>query len=80
VDGLYPHFTPNVAKYADNGGAKSKAELRRYFGHYYLRDPLARIMKQLASSSEQVLRKAVPENTAMFRAAKRLYYNVAARS
>ncbi|HEY2051059.1 MAG TPA: hypothetical protein VGH03_17100 [Caulobacteraceae bacterium] len=80
VDGLYPHFTPNVAKYADNGGAKSKAELRRYFSHYYLRDPLARIMKQLSDSSEQVLRKAVPENTAMFRTAKRFYYSVAARS
>ena len=35
VDGLYPHFTPYVAKYADNAGAKSKAELRSYFGHYF---------------------------------------------
>jgi hypothetical protein len=80
IDGLYPHFTPNVAKYADNGGAKGKADLRRYFGHYYLRDPLARIMKLLATSSEQILRKAVPENTAIFRTAKRLYYSMAARN
>ena len=29
--GLYPDFSPYVAKYADNGGAKSKAELRSYF-------------------------------------------------
>jgi len=76
---LYPHFSPFVAKYADNGGAKTKAELGSYFGHYFLRDPVARIVKHLATSSEQVLRKALPENSAMFREAKRLYYNLASR-
>jgi len=33
VESLYPDFTPYVAKYADNGGAKTKRELTRYFGH-----------------------------------------------
>jgi len=80
VDSLYPHFSPFVAKYADNGGAKSKAELGSYFGHYFLRDPVARIVKHLATSSEQVLRKALPENSAMFREAKRLYYSLASRT
>ncbi|MGC2203188.1 MAG: hypothetical protein WA633_23990, partial [Stellaceae bacterium] len=35
VHDLYPYFTPYVAKYADNGGAKTKRELAAYFGHYY---------------------------------------------
>ena len=45
VEALYPHFTPFVAKYGDNGGAKTKRELARYFGHYYMRDPIAHTLK-----------------------------------
>ena len=80
VDGLYPHFTPYVAKYADNGGAKSKRELGAYFGHYFLRDPLASILNSLVTNSEQLVRNLVPENSAMFRAAKRLYYSRSVRT
>jgi len=79
VEDLYPHFTPYVAKYADNGGAKSKRELITYFGHYYMRDPIAHSLKRLSSGSEMVLRKAVPDDSAMFRLAKRAYYAYAAR-
>lgn len=79
LESLYPNFSPYVAKYADNGGAKSKAELETYFGHYRLRDPIARIVKGLSTASEQVIRKTLPENTAMFRAAKRIYYNLSRR-
>jgi hypothetical protein len=80
VDALYPHFTPYVAKYADNGGAKSKRELATYLGHYYMRDPIAHTLKGLADGSEMVLRKVIPEGSAMFRLAKRTYYSYAARS
>lgn len=31
---LYPDFTPFVAKYGDNGGARTEAELRAYFREY----------------------------------------------
>jgi hypothetical protein len=79
IPDLYPHFTPYVAKYADNGGAKTKRELATYFGHYYMRDPIAHGLKRLASRSEMVLRKAIPEETALFRLAKRTYYACAAR-
>ncbi len=34
---LYPHFTPFVTKFGDNGGAYSKAELRAYFADYFRR-------------------------------------------
>ena len=79
VESLYPDFTPYVAKYADNGDAKTKRELTRYFGHYYLRDPIVHSLKHLADASELVLRRAIPEDTAMFRLAKRTYYAYASR-
>ena len=80
VHDLYPHFTPYVAKYADNGGAKTKRELATYFGHYYMRDPIAHSLKGLADGSEMVLRRVIPEDSAMFRLAKRTYYAYAART
>ena len=80
VHDLYPHFTPYVAKYADNGGAKTKRELATYFGHYYMRDPIAHSLKGLADGSEMVLRRVIPEDSAMFRLAKRTYYACAART
>jgi hypothetical protein len=79
VKGLYPHFTPYVAKYADNGGAKTKRELTTYFGHYYMRDPLAHTLKRFANASEMVLRRVLPEDTATFRVAKRIYHARVAR-
>ena len=79
IAGLYPRFTPYVAKYADNGGAKTKRELMTYFGHYYMRDPLAHTLRRFADAGEMVLRKAMPENTRMFRFAKRIYHAHAAR-
>lgn len=79
VQDLYPYFTPYVAKYADNGGAKTKRELATYFGHYYMRDPVAHTLKRLTSGSEMVLRKAITEDSAIFRLAKRTYYAYAAR-
>jgi hypothetical protein len=74
VKGLYPHFTPYVTKYADNGGAKTNGELATYFGHYYMRDPLAHTLKHLSNASGMVLRRLFPEDTAMFRVAKRIYH------
>ena len=50
-----------------------------YFGHYYVRDPIADSLKLLAGGSEMVVRKLIPEDTAMFRLAKRTYYAYAGR-
>jgi hypothetical protein len=79
VEALYPHFTPFVAKYADNGGAKTKRELGAYFRHYFMRDPVAHALRHLVDGSEMVLRAALPEGSAMFRAAKRVYYDLMTR-
>ena len=34
---LYPHFTPFVTKFGDNGGARTAGELRAYFAEYLRR-------------------------------------------
>ena len=80
VEGLYPNFTPYVAKYADNGGAKSHRELLVYFGHYYLRDPVAHSIKKLLDGSESVVRNLLKENTIGFQIAKRIYYDFSTRA
>jgi hypothetical protein len=79
ISSLYPYFTPFVAKYADNGGAKSKQELGAYFGHYFLRDPLARTVARLSTASEQIIRAALPAEGAAFQVAKRAYYALGRR-
>ena len=78
--GLYPEFTPYVAKYGDNGHARSKAELRGYFLHYFLRDPVAALFKKVSNASEDIVRAVLPADSSLFRTAKRFYYQRGARS
>ena len=73
---LYPDFAPYVAKYADNGRAESRAELREYFHHYRGKDPIGYIFRTLESDSEALFRKIVPHDSLVFRAAKALYWKV----
>lgn len=37
TDALYPHFTPFLTKFGDNGNARTAAELRTYFATYLAR-------------------------------------------
>ena len=74
VESLYPNFSPYVAKYGDNGGAKSRSELRSYFLHYFLRDPVASTLKAISTGSEQMVRALLPADSALFRKAKKAYY------
>ena len=62
------------------GVPKTKRALITYFGHYYMRDPIAHSLKGLADGSEMVLRRVIPEDSAVFRLAKRTYYACAART
>jgi hypothetical protein len=75
---LYPDFAPYVAKYADNGKAESKEELRDYFHHYRRRDPIGYIFRTLESDSEELFRKFVPHDSLVFRTAKVLYWKLIA--
>ena len=76
VDSLYPWFTPAVAKYADNGRAKTKAELRSYFVEYLRRDPKGFLMHHLEANADHVFRRLVPSDSKVFSATKKLYYTL----
>jgi len=76
VQGLYPDFSPYVAKYADNGGAETKEELREYFHHYRSRDPIGYLFRKLEQESEAIFRKFVPHNSLVHRSAKKLYWKL----
>jgi hypothetical protein len=74
IESLYPHFSPVVAKYADNGGAQTRQQLHSYFRHYRSRDPLGYWFGWAENSAQSIFRRAVPENSSLFRAAKKIYY------
>lgn len=76
LDSLYPDFSPFVAKYADNGKAESRAELREYFHHYRRKDPIGYILRTLENDSEELFRKFVPNDSLLFRSAKSLYWKM----
>ena len=55
TDALYPHFTPFVTKFGDNGGACDAAALRAYFAEYFRRG----YTEFTADRSEQEMRAAL---------------------
>lgn len=69
---LYPHFTPYVTKYADNGGAETKEQLRAYFRHYKARDPLGHAMTSLCAKSDQLIRSFVSTDSQAFLVANQM--------
>jgi hypothetical protein len=81
---LYPDFSPYVAKYGDNGGVRTSAELARYFGTYrdrdwlsFFRDQLdAKWVRPLQLNVGGAMRRALGGNSAVFRAAKTAYHEV----
>jgi hypothetical protein len=75
---LYPGFTPYVAKYGDNGLAESKQQLDQYFHHYRSQDPLGYALRRIETGTEDLVRKLVPENSLIFKAAKNLFWKVKA--
>lgn len=79
TESLYPDFSPYVAKYGDNGQARSRRELRRYFLHYLLRDPIALTLQQMSTNSEWIFRAVVPSESALFKRAKKYYYQIGSR-
>jgi hypothetical protein len=72
---LYPDFTPYVAKYADNGGAKSKLELDEYFSEYRRRMGSINYFRHLVRArSEHIFRSFVPRGSPLFHVTRKLYW------
>jgi L-ascorbate metabolism protein UlaG (beta-lactamase superfamily) len=85
--GLYPDFTPYVAKYSDNGRARTRRELDAYFRAYWRRDPIGSLRDQLDArwirpmqlGAANVMRRTLGQNSAAFRAAREAYWGVRKR-
>jgi hypothetical protein len=81
---LYPDFSPYVAKYADNGKAKTRNELKQYFADYRGRDMVgflraqveAHCVRPLQTQSAELLRTLLPADSAAFRTAKEAFWKV----
>lgn len=73
---LYPDFTPYVAKYADNGRAKTMEELDAYFKAYRRRAPLDYLRHHFEERSKKAFRSALRDDSRIYRAAKRVYWGL----
>ena len=71
---LYPDFAPYVAKYGDNGRARSAAELRAYFSTYRRRAPLDYLLEAIERRTENAFRRLVSDQSFLHTIAKRAYY------
>ena len=71
VDSLYPDFTPYVAKYGDNGGAKNKSELKEYFNYYRL-NSANYWFDYLKLKSEDIIRKKLKKHVKLYNFAKNI--------
>ena len=67
---LHPDFTPYVAKYADNGRAKSPDELRTYFREYQKRAPLDYLRHRIPYRLSQTVRPYFKSNTLLYQFAR----------
>jgi hypothetical protein len=76
---LYPHFTPYVSKYADNGRAKTKAELKEYFSDYRRRSPYDYLRHRIELRSRYALRPVLQPGTPAHDLARSLYRRFAGR-
>jgi hypothetical protein len=77
---LYPDFSPYVAKYADNGKAKSEEELSAYFKDYKKRMGIKGVVdifqQKIEKNSKNTFRSWVAEDSAVYKLSKKLYYSV----
>lgn len=70
---LYPDFTPYVAKYGDNGRARSREELHEYFKTYRRRAPVDYLLRRLEYSSIDVFRSFISMDSPVYKAVRSVY-------
>lgn len=78
VNGLYPDFTPYVAKYADNGCAQSEEELRQYFRSYRKRASAEYTLELLRRQAKAAFRRHFSEQSQFFQMSKGIYQRMLA--
>jgi len=75
---LYPHFTPYVAKYSDNGKARTREELEEYFKNYRKQAPIDYFRHLVESGSRYAVMSALRTDSTAYRTISRLYHFVKA--
>lgn len=79
--GLYPEFAPYVAKYADNGRARTSKELAAYFAEYRrTTGSFAFLRHRLASRASVLVRAALQPDSPSYRLARRAYWTLRAHT
>ena len=77
---LYPDFSPYVAKYADNGKAKSEDELSAYFKDYKKRIGIKGVVdifqQKIEKNSKNTFRSWVAEDSAVYQLTKKIYHSI----
>ena len=74
VSGLYPDFTPYVTKYADNGRAYTRAEVKEYFAEYRRRTgTLTWLRATIEQQAKDAVRARLRPDSPTFAAARRAY-------
>jgi hypothetical protein len=74
TSGLYPGFTPWVTKYADNGRARTDAELRAYFAEYRRRlGVTAWLRATLEQRAKDSVRARLSADSPVYQRARRAY-------
>lgn len=74
---LYPGFTPWVTKYADNGRARTDAELRAYFAEYRRRLGLTTWLRSsLEQRAKDAVRVRLSADSAVYQRARDVYARV----
>ncbi|PCI37093.1 MAG: hypothetical protein COB53_07575 [Elusimicrobia bacterium] len=70
---LYPDFTPYVAKYGDNGLARTRSELNAYFAEYRRRAPLEHLFHTIETAAVDRFRDFFPMDSGFYKFAKGAY-------
>lgn len=73
---LHPDFTPYVTKYADNGRARTRQELKDYFRSYRRQNPYAMMKHEIEIKTTQRLRRFVLSNEMLIKAAYTVYRHI----
>jgi hypothetical protein len=78
--GLYPDFSPYVAKYADNGRAKSADALQKYFVEYRRRmgwrGDMDLLQHRIEARSKNLVRSYVSRDSWIYKTTEQIYYRL----
>lgn len=73
---LYPDFTPYVAKYADNGRAKTAEELREYFKAYRNRAPIDYLRHRMQFMAASIVRNNLDASSSWYQLAQKTWWKL----